>query len=316
MTALERRCRWLLRAYPPWYQRERGDEMLGTLMEASPPGRRRPSLRDARALIMGGLRVRAGQDQRLTTAAGLRLAVLLGAALALLGLAAGSLSNVILAWSHFFPPASGAGREAAFGLLTLAVVSGAWFAPRPVAAVLALAAAAGYLLFWGDRVMAIRPAGLLVTVAILVFGRERLPRSWLWLAGAVLSAKMLAELAPTIVPARRTGLTLSEMARAARLRRLRLHFGLPQVPDITPHLLLTSVPWIVLGLVVAWAVVDARPALAMAIYLTSEFLITKLLDYIGYSTGGIAPWQWYLPAAGAAMLAAAAVWRLRRQAVL
>jgi hypothetical protein len=32
--------------------------MLGTLLEASPPGARWPSFRDARALITGGLRVR------------------------------------------------------------------------------------------------------------------------------------------------------------------------------------------------------------------------------------------------------------------
>jgi hypothetical protein len=58
VSALERCCRWLLLAYPAWYRRGRGEEMLGTLLEASPPGRRRPSLRDARALIAGGLRVR------------------------------------------------------------------------------------------------------------------------------------------------------------------------------------------------------------------------------------------------------------------
>jgi len=28
MTALERRCRWLLRTYPAWYRTERGEEML------------------------------------------------------------------------------------------------------------------------------------------------------------------------------------------------------------------------------------------------------------------------------------------------
>jgi hypothetical protein len=55
---LERRCRWLLRFYPGWYRRERSGEMLGTLLEASPPGRRWPSFRDARALVTGGLRVR------------------------------------------------------------------------------------------------------------------------------------------------------------------------------------------------------------------------------------------------------------------
>jgi DNA-binding PadR family transcriptional regulator len=58
VTGLERRCRWLLRAYPAWYRRRRGEEMLGTLLEASPPGRRWPSFRDARALVIGGLRAR------------------------------------------------------------------------------------------------------------------------------------------------------------------------------------------------------------------------------------------------------------------
>jgi hypothetical protein len=58
VTGLERRCRWLLLAYPAWYRRRRGEEMLGTLLEASPPGRRWPSFRDARSLIIRGSRVR------------------------------------------------------------------------------------------------------------------------------------------------------------------------------------------------------------------------------------------------------------------
>jgi hypothetical protein len=58
VTGLERRYRWLLRAYPGWYRCERAGEMLGTLLEASPPGRRWPSFRDTRALVIGGLRVR------------------------------------------------------------------------------------------------------------------------------------------------------------------------------------------------------------------------------------------------------------------
>jgi hypothetical protein len=58
VSPLERRCRWLLRAYPAWYRRDRGAEMLGTLLEASRPGARWPSFRDARALVLGGLRVR------------------------------------------------------------------------------------------------------------------------------------------------------------------------------------------------------------------------------------------------------------------
>jgi hypothetical protein len=58
MNALERRCRWLLRAYPAWYRRHRAEEMVDTLLAASPPGARWPSLRDARALMIGGLRTR------------------------------------------------------------------------------------------------------------------------------------------------------------------------------------------------------------------------------------------------------------------
>jgi hypothetical protein len=58
VTPLERHCSWLLRAYPGWYRRERAGEMLDTLLAASPPGRRWPSLRDARSLVIGGLRVR------------------------------------------------------------------------------------------------------------------------------------------------------------------------------------------------------------------------------------------------------------------
>lgn len=58
MTPLERHCGWLLRAYPAWYRRKRAGEMLGTLLEASPPGAKWPSGRDTRALMIAGLRVR------------------------------------------------------------------------------------------------------------------------------------------------------------------------------------------------------------------------------------------------------------------
>lgn len=58
MTPLERRCRWLLFAYPAWYRRRRAGEMLGTMLETSPPGGRWPSFRDTRSLVAGGLRVR------------------------------------------------------------------------------------------------------------------------------------------------------------------------------------------------------------------------------------------------------------------
>ncbi len=285
MTSLERRYRWLLRAYPAWYRQDRGTEMLGTLLEDSPEDRKWPSLRDARALIMGGLRVRAGQSRRLSTAANLRLAVMLGAVLGLLWLTASNLTSVVLHWTHTYSPSPGIGHSAVYGVLTLAAVLAAWFAPRAVVAALAAAAAVLYVA-WGDRVMAIQPAGLLLAIAILVFARERLPRSWLWLAGVIFAVSVLQGLTP--VPS--------------------LYFL------YTP---LVFVPWIILGVVVLWVGVDARPAVAMAIYIASNYLLVGLLSYVGYGVVPLTAWlQVYLPAAGAAVLAAAALWRIRRHAVL
>jgi len=129
MSPLERRCRRLLRAYPRWYRRQRGDEMLATLLESSRPGQRWPSARDARALIIGGLRVRATQDQRLTTAANLRLAAQLGVALTLLLLIVGNLTSAILIWAHIYAQNIGNGIWSVYGLLELATVVAAWFAP-------------------------------------------------------------------------------------------------------------------------------------------------------------------------------------------
>jgi hypothetical protein len=58
VTPIERHCGWLLHAYPAWYRRDRAAEMIGTLLESSLPGQRWPTFRDARALAVGGLRVR------------------------------------------------------------------------------------------------------------------------------------------------------------------------------------------------------------------------------------------------------------------
>ncbi|MFG2165852.1 hypothetical protein [Micromonospora chersina] len=62
MTELERRYRWLLRAYPRAYRQYRADEMLETLL-ATADDTRRPSLREAVALVVGGLRARTGVDR-------------------------------------------------------------------------------------------------------------------------------------------------------------------------------------------------------------------------------------------------------------
>ncbi|HZE37321.1 MAG TPA: hypothetical protein VE172_00765 [Stackebrandtia sp.] len=52
---LERDFRRLLRAYPAWYRRARGEEMLTTLMDAA-RGRDRPTLGERVDIVFGGLR--------------------------------------------------------------------------------------------------------------------------------------------------------------------------------------------------------------------------------------------------------------------
>jgi hypothetical protein len=56
---VERAYRRLLRAYPPSVRAERGEEILATLAEATPPDRRVPAMRESAALVVGGLRARA-----------------------------------------------------------------------------------------------------------------------------------------------------------------------------------------------------------------------------------------------------------------
>ncbi|EXG80533.1 hypothetical protein [Cryptosporangium arvum] len=57
---LERRYARVLRLYPKAYRRERGPELLATLLEASA----RPKRRELPALLLGALRAHAGSDRR------------------------------------------------------------------------------------------------------------------------------------------------------------------------------------------------------------------------------------------------------------
>ncbi len=274
MTALERRYRWLLRAYPARYRSERGDEMLGTLLENTPPGRQWPTLREARALLMGGSRVRSGLNQPLTMAANLRLAALLGLAIMILQLAATDLSFLTRFWSNWHSAPPGAGVAVAYLVLTVAVVAAVFFAPPRFAAVLAVMTAG--LWFWGDdsHGQGFLTAVVLVMMAILIRGKQRPPRIWLWLPASLLGYW-------------------------GSLYILRVPF--------------TLVLWVILGGVVLWMAVDARPAIAVAIFIACVFV-----ESVGPMVFGVQPqfpWLMSVYAAGAAVVAAAAIWRLRRQGV-
>ena len=82
MDALARRYRRLLFAYPDSYRRQRGDELLGTLLDTARPGQRRPSVADAADLVLGGLRQRLGGTVAADLEAGITLAAPFALALA------------------------------------------------------------------------------------------------------------------------------------------------------------------------------------------------------------------------------------------
>ncbi|GAA4569606.1 hypothetical protein GCM10023176_26570 [Micromonospora coerulea] len=155
MTELERRYRWLLRAYPRAYRQYRADEMLETLL-ATAEDERRPNLREAAALVVGGLRARTGVD-RLGSRSALGYSALRLSALSLLvyGLtlwAGGPISFLVTmlsegpykpdTWWFIVIPA----------LLTIALLAAAWGSyPLAFAAAILTVAAQHLSANWGDQ---------------------------------------------------------------------------------------------------------------------------------------------------------------------
>ena len=80
-SALERRYRFLLSAYPDAYRDRHEEEILATLLDGAAPGQASPTAREAIGLIVGGLRTRgrlAVEEGRAALwADGLRLAAVL-----------------------------------------------------------------------------------------------------------------------------------------------------------------------------------------------------------------------------------------------
>ncbi|MGW9196421.1 hypothetical protein [Micromonospora chersina] len=213
MTELERRYRWLLRAYPRAYRQYRADEMLETLL-ATAGDTRRPNLREAAALVVGGLRARTGVD-RLGSRSALRHSALRLSALSLLvyGLtlwATGPIALVGIVWEdHSYRPDAW-WFLAVPVLLTSTLLATAWGRYR-----LALAAALSTTvmqvwsdnrwdqssLFWsahrlqGAIVPRFWPAVLVSLVLLFLLRAPRTPvnRPWAW---PVLAALAIAALTP------------------------------------------------------------------------------------------------------------------------
>ncbi|MGI5520135.1 hypothetical protein ACQEUX_04195 [Micromonospora sp. CA-259024] len=92
MSDLEGRYRLLLRLYPNDYRRVRGEEIVGTYLDLTAPGRRWPSAADAADLAMGAVRERLRAAGASGLLPGVRLAAILAfiTATALAGLWTGA----------------------------------------------------------------------------------------------------------------------------------------------------------------------------------------------------------------------------------
>ena len=266
---LERRARTLLRAYPADYRRDRAEEVIGTLLEATPACRSFPSARDARALIAGGVGARAARNRRLTTTANLRLAVLLGLSIFL-----SYNVNSLLALAEIGPWGSN-GLAIAVGVLSVAAALAPWVGRRTVTTAVVLPAAALFtypeLRNIPREVLWERPgteawlAGILVAMialAALSGGPERLPRSWLCLPCVPLA-----------------GLAAGDLLRSSGEGII---FTSVDVPEYTILVLA--------AIVACWFVTDARPAFGVVAAVLPTLLIRGIvivivMPHISTSTG-------------------------------
>jgi hypothetical protein len=250
-SALERRARLLLRAYPADYRRDRGDEIIGTLLEATPPGRSFPLARDAWALVAGARSTRLARNRGASARDDLRLGALLGISVCLTGYfgSEGISLGLLSGWD--FPGWIQITQMVAAVAVALAPWLGSRLAVSAVAVPAALVTA--YCWFWPPRAdhllfLAV-PCSLLVlmgAVVALAGGQPRLPRSWLWLPCAPV-ATLLAG-----------GLLLP-------------HIDLPEMSDLFVAFLV-----LLLVIVACWLLSDIRPAFGVGIAVLLGLLMLSL----------------------------------------
>jgi hypothetical protein len=233
-TTLEQHCRLLLRAYPESYRRDRGEEIVGTLLEATPQGRAWPLARDVTGLAVGGLRARAALNGQRATAENMRVAALTGvsaflACMAVSGVAFAVITRTPQPGAHF-PPAW---QQMLTSALILLAVAAVWFSGRPLLRLTAITAAlvAWSLTFPEGRI----DLAALVALAMLGIGGARPGWRWGWpvaLAAVFSATAYLPHASWTILVAG--------------------YFGPPFVIAVASLL---------------WAAVDARPAVASGVFL-------------------------------------------------
>ncbi len=296
---LERRARWLLRAYPAAYRADRGEEIIGTLLEATPPGRDWPLPRETASLIAAGLRARQAANLRQGLAASLRQTAMVGAAVYLVQLPALGLGAVVWAarrghltflfafdgWLFYVP-----------GGLALVLLAAAWSGRRGLAAVAAVAAAipaVSFLVMWQQWNLMVDLADFIgpPAVVFLAFARRthRPPASLLWLPGLALGAAVADSLVGSSLP-----FFAAITARTTLLS-----------PYVTVFSLVT------LLVAVCWLATDVRPLAGLVLAFTASRIVYGF--FYDRPSVTVTPAVIALGITASLAFACALVWLLRRR---
>lgn len=296
---LERRARWLLRAYPAAYRADRGEEIIGTLLDAVPPGRDWPPSRETVALVAAGLRARRAANLRQGPAASLRQVAEAGAAVYLVQLSALGLGA--LAWSarrgHLqFLFWDYGWLFYALGGLALVILAAGWSGRRSLVAVGAAAAASAAVSStvinqdWHPMVVLADFVGPPVVVFLLFARRtERPPLSLLWLPGLALGvalAESLANTYPALFAAVTAGTTL-----------------------LSPYT--TGLSLVTVLVAVCWLATDVRPLASLVFAFTASRVVWGFA--YGRPLVTVGPGVIILGIAASLVAVCALAWLLRRR---
>jgi len=202
-SALERRYRFLLSAYPDAYRDTHEEEILATLMDGAAPGQMNPTARKSIGLIVGGLRTRGRlaveEGWAALWADGLRLAAIL--------LLASLLSDSIRAlmpMGRFVFMAMSPRDQVAAVLLAVSIVAVVAGATRVgLTAVVLVLAGFGAMPYGGPSASSYHRLAALVVAGSLIWyslrGSKRRP--WpTWLGAAVVSIAVLYGLSADEMP--------------------------------------------------------------------------------------------------------------------
>ncbi|SHN47655.1 hypothetical protein [Cryptosporangium aurantiacum] len=295
---LERRYARVLRLYPAAYRRDRGPELLATLLESAGDSRTSPTSREVSALVLGALRAHAGQERRSVrgswqSASGVAALMLLVSTIAsapvsvAIDLAAGAPATRWVLQPHLQD-------LAALPLGVVALVAALRGYYRSAAAAAAAASIVGTAVFWitgkdlqGGWIVYLCVAGLLLPLV-----REA-PRP----AGGLLRYLPLVPLLLLTTDQVMLRFSSEAAGTAGAVGTVALCVG-----------------------VLVWVAVDERAAAAVGLVLLSQFLVkTVVLATFVIQSGGapLAPSdigrQMALAALGPALLLAVSVVAVRRQ---